>query len=225
MLLLLPPLFGGKAEEFLADVSCDKQHLTQVDKYRYDDQWEIDAPSALHSFFDAHASPLCHASRPHICQLQLQRDAAIIDLRQPADFASFSFDGAINLPFVHANTPSPFSNSQVLDDLWVRLDRRFKAPDREVREKIGSKRLLVLCYDGDSARVATSVLQAHGYEARSIKGGYKQIEKELSDLNEALEQEIDAAGSGEAVASSMNVAAGRPSHPEMVRGISAAYSA
>lgn len=37
------------------------------------------------------------------------------------------------------------------------------------------KRILVLCYDGDSARVATSVLRAKGYEADSIRGGFKAL--------------------------------------------------
>lgn len=173
--------------------------MTQVDKYRYDDQWEIDAPTALHSFFEGGPLPLCHGGHPVICQFRLQSDAAIIDLRQPADFESFSFDGAVNIPFVTDNTPGPFSNARVLDDLWQRLDHKFQAPDREVREKIQDKRLLLLCYDGDSARVATSVLRAHGYEAHSIKGGYKQIGQCLDDLNADLQHVV----SEDAVTASM----------------------
>lgn len=107
----------------------------------------------------------------------------------------------------------------------MRLDKKFKTPDREINEKIRGKKLLLLCYDGDSARVATSVLRAHGYDAHSIKGGYNQIGQSLSELNEALEQEIEVAKSGEAGATGISMATGRSSHPEMVPRLPAASSA
>ena len=34
------------------------------------------------------------------------------------------------------------------------------------------KRVLTMCYDGDSARVANSVLRAKGVNSDSIRGGY-----------------------------------------------------
>jgi rhodanese-related sulfurtransferase len=34
------------------------------------------------------------------------------------------------------------------------------------------RHVLVVCYNGDSARVATSVLRAKGLEADSVRGGY-----------------------------------------------------
>lgn len=36
--------------------------------------------------------------------------------------------------------------------------------------------VLVVCYDGDSARVATSVLRARGLEADSVRGGYRALQ-------------------------------------------------
>lgn len=37
------------------------------------------------------------------------------------------------------------------------------------------KRTLVICYDGDTSRVATSVLRAKGYAADSIRGGFSNF--------------------------------------------------
>lgn len=35
--------------------------------------------------------------------------------------------------------------------------------------------VLVICYNGDTARVATSVLRAKGIEADSLRGGYQAL--------------------------------------------------
>jgi hypothetical protein len=38
---------------------------------------------------------------------------------------------------------------------------------------LSGKDVVVICYDGDTARVATSVLRAKGITATSIKGGFR----------------------------------------------------
>jgi hypothetical protein len=43
----------------------------------------------------------------------------------------------------------------------------------------------MICYDGDTARVATSVLRAKGISASSVKGGITAIKKELPRLQMA----------------------------------------
>lgn len=40
---------------------------------------------------------------------------------------------------------------------------------------LGRHHILVVCYDGDSARVATSVLRAKGVEADSVRGGHRAL--------------------------------------------------
>lgn len=140
------------------------QHLSKVDLYRYDDAWELDAGSALQSYFDlVSASP--------------KAGATIVDLRQPADYAAFHLPGSVNVPFVQPETPSPFADPRVLDELWTRLEKALQ--DGSGPDDAGSmrgllspaRRTLLLCYDGDSARVATSVLRAKGFEAESIRAG------------------------------------------------------
>lgn len=121
-------------------------------------------------------------------------DTAIIDLRQPLDFQDFHLPGCINMAFVHEDTPSPFADPQVLDALWRKLEDSFKSPCKELEDLIRSKRILLLCYDGDSARVATSVLRAKGCEVDSVKGGFKALrrlrEQSDSDVSADSEQQV-----------------------------------
>ncbi|KAF4126490.1 Cysteine synthase [Geosmithia morbida] len=137
------------------------EHLTKVDLYRYDDAWEVDAVTALRSYFNlATALPTA--------------ETTVIDLRQPQDFSALHLPGSTSVPFVHPDTPSPFTEPKALGALWTRLEETFQSPTDELRSLMHSRRnLLLVCYDGDSARVATSVLRAKGFEACSIRGGFK----------------------------------------------------
>lgn len=101
--------------------------------------------------------------------------ATIIDLRQASDFEQSHFSSSVNLPFVHPSTPGPFSDAAVLESLWKRLDATFGQPTQELRKILQGKRVLILCYDGDSSRVAVSVVRAKGYEADSIRGGFEVL--------------------------------------------------
>jgi cysteine synthase A len=57
----------------------------------------------------------------------------------------------------------------VLEAQWVELERIFS--NASLVSDLDSHRVLLLCYDGNTARVATSVLRAKGLEAESIRGG------------------------------------------------------
>ncbi|KAK3396824.1 tryptophan synthase beta subunit-like PLP-dependent enzyme [Sordaria brevicollis] len=137
------------------------EHLAKVDLYRYDDKWEKEPAHALDLFFT---------------QGKPQPQTCIIDFRQPLDFYEFHLPGSVNVPFVHEDTPSPFAEPYVLESLWKRLEETFKAPSKEL-DLLRGRRILFVCYDGDSARVATSVLRAKGHEADSIKGGIKALRR------------------------------------------------
>lgn len=79
------------------------------------------------------------------------------------------------MPFVQADRPSPFSDPHVLKELWTRLEETFRVPNKDLQSHIHGKRVLLLCYDGDSSRVANSVLRAKGYQTESIRGGFKVL--------------------------------------------------
>jgi hypothetical protein len=47
---------------------------------------------------------------------------------------------------------------------------------------LSGKNVGVICYGGDTARVATSILRAKGIAASSIKGGFLALAQELPQL-------------------------------------------
>lgn len=55
----------------------------------------------------------------------------------------------------------------------MELETIFK--DARLVSDLGSYRVLVVCYDGDTARVATSVLRAKGIDADSVRGGHRAL--------------------------------------------------
>ncbi|KAM0078639.1 hypothetical protein ACKRZS_009364 [Fusarium odoratissimum] len=175
--------------------SIKNKDLLEVDLYRYDEKWERSASEALDAFFDVDRGALLDMvlADPKIGSvntvdlqsiLRSKQDTTIIDLRQPDDFSMFHLPGAVNMPFVQDGTPSPFSDAKLLESLWKNLDGAFKAPGAEVQPLLSGRRVLLTCYDGDSARVATSVLRAKGYEADSIRGGFQALNKMRQSSNE-----------------------------------------
>ncbi|KAI0160048.1 tryptophan synthase beta subunit-like PLP-dependent enzyme [Hypoxylon sp. FL1284] len=156
--------------------SITNESLTKVDLYRYDEAWEVAAAIALPSFLDVQRTTY-HDLKSGVTDatVTLKEDTAIIDLRQSADFEQFSFPGATNLPFASPSRTSPFSDPAVLEALWPQLDAYFSKPQDDLLSQIQGKRILVLCYDGDSSRVATSVLRAKGYAAESVRGGFRAL--------------------------------------------------
>ncbi|KAF9768446.1 hypothetical protein IL306_014266 [Fusarium sp. DS 682] len=168
--------------------SIKNENLLKVDLYRYDEKWERTASEALDAFFDVDRGALLDMvlADPKIGSvntvdlqsiLRSKQDTTIIDLRQPQDFNNFHLPGAVNMPFVRDNTPSPFSDAKLLESLWKNLEDSFKTPGAEIQSLLNGRKILLTCYDGDSARVATSVLRAKGHEADSIRGGFQALNK------------------------------------------------
>ncbi|KAI1647395.1 tryptophan synthase beta subunit-like PLP-dependent enzyme [Daldinia loculata] len=168
--------------------SIKNEALTKVDLYRYDEAWEKDAATVLPLFLETRRVATNEEVLSGILQeatsqnglseaITLKDDAVIIDIRQPVAFGEFSLPGSVNLPFVDSLTASPFSDPAVLEALWLKIDEYFRAPCSEVVSLLRGKRILILCYDGDSSRVATSVLRAKGYEADSVRGGFQGLAK------------------------------------------------
>lgn len=149
--------------------------MAQVDLYRYDEAWEKKAEAALPLFLDVKRSSQDGLLPDPKGSIAVKDGAIIIDLRQPADFDVFNIPGSVNLPFADPSKLSPFSDPAVLRALWIKLEDFFKTPSDYAHPLIQGKRILLLCYDGDSSRVATSVLRAKGYEADSLRGGFRAL--------------------------------------------------
>ncbi|KAM0422325.1 hypothetical protein ACHAPD_000777 [Fusarium lateritium] len=154
--------------------SIKNEDLLKVDLYRYDEKWERTASEAIDAFFDVDRGALLDMV---LADPKSASDTTIIDLRQSQDFSNFHLPGAVNMPFVNDNTPSPFSDAKLLETLWKSLEDTFRKPGQELQSLLQGRRILFTCYDGDSARVATSVFRAKGYEADSIRGGFQALNK------------------------------------------------
>ncbi|KAB8206320.1 tryptophan synthase beta subunit-like PLP-dependent enzyme [Aspergillus parasiticus] len=163
--------------EYFQTLGADKFHpiqnkrLTKVDLYRYDESWER-SPVVLFTHFYNTPNVL---SECLLSDIKLRPLCCVLDLRTTADFASWHLPGSVNIPLrsLDSHTAKPFSDPSVLEAQWVELEAMFKDPS--VITKLESHHVLVICYNGDTARVATSVLRAKGIEADSLRGGYQAL--------------------------------------------------
>ncbi|OJD33805.1 cysteine synthase b [Diplodia corticola] len=163
------------------------RNLAAVDRHRYDEAWELDDGAAI-----AAALRQCCGDAVD----DDEKSTVVLDLRQPADFAAWHLPAAVNasLPSVTAGAPSPFADAATLEAQWRELDACFvekqvehggagcvlvqrAGADRGSVELRKGRRVLVVCYNGDTARVATSVLRARGVEAESVKGGVGKVKE------------------------------------------------
>ncbi|KAL1988614.1 hypothetical protein VTN96DRAFT_9009 [Rasamsonia emersonii] len=147
------------------------ERLTQVDLYRYDESWEQNPADVLGSFFDSLSSfPVDSA---------IKANCSVIDLRQAADFETWHLPDAVNLPLrsLDADTASPFFDPVVLEAQWRELDSLFGSGSPAL-SAVSGRRILLVCYGGDTARVAASVLRARGVEAYSVRGGYRALDQQ-----------------------------------------------
>lgn len=139
-----------------------------MDLYRYDEAWELQPTQAISQFSDD------DAQKP---------DTVLIDLRKPEDFITSNIPGSYNLPIqsLNSTTSSPFFDATVLERQWKELDALLSHNTISAYDLSG-KNVGVICYGGDTARVATSILRAKGITASSIKGGFRALAEELPQL-------------------------------------------
>lgn len=150
------------------------QNLAAVDLYRYDEAWELRPAEAIAAFGD---------------EDETKPDTVLIDLRKPDDFIMSNIPGSYNLPLqsLTATTPSPFFDADVLERQWKELDAMLSVNTISAYD-LSDKNVGVICYGGDTARVATSVLRARGITASSIKGGFRALAEELPQLQTKTRQ-------------------------------------
>ncbi|KAF7680090.1 hypothetical protein GT037_001741 [Alternaria burnsii] len=174
----LSELAGANGLIDCAFVACDGPYQymdeyfdklgTAVDLYRYDEAWELTPTRALSQFAD---------------NVEEYTGAVLLDLRKPEDFVTSHIPGSYNLPLqsLNASTPSPFLDAVVLEKQWRELEATF-TPDRINAHDLAGKNVYIVCYGGDTARVATSVLRAKAISASSVKGGITALRQELPNL-------------------------------------------
>lgn len=116
-------------------------------------------------------------NRTASCCASLNDDAlGILDLRQPDAFASEHAVGSINtsLPSLSCGMVSPFADLTVLETQHHNLQQM--AQDCCLMGRLRRGRgILAVCYNGETTRLAASVLRAAGVEAFSLRGGFHAI--------------------------------------------------
>ncbi|KAM3565079.1 hypothetical protein ARSEF4850_001576 [Beauveria asiatica] len=172
--------------------SIHNEELLKVDLYRYDEKWEWEASKALQAYFHVNedqmselarrAQETCTCEVPKLSAALGPRDTAstaVLDLRQPKDFVQGRLPNSVNLPLALPGIAGPFADPANLSRLWTELDRAFADAAMPLGH-LAAKDTLVVCYDGDSARVAASVMRARGFEANSLRGGLDGLVRMLS---------------------------------------------
>ncbi|EEH23453.1 hypothetical protein PABG_05664 [Paracoccidioides brasiliensis Pb03] len=154
------------------------ENLTKVDLYRYDEAWELHPMDVLPRFYEPFEAVKAYSW----AKINAKAQTYVIDLRKTVDYESGHLPGAMNVPLksLAAKTPSPFAEPKVLEAQWLELESVFE----QVKDSanLNEQRVLVLCYNGDTSRVATSVLRAKGVEADCIRGGYRALGVATTEL-------------------------------------------
>lgn len=150
-------------------------NLTSVDVHRYDEAWELSTND-----------PLLH-------QLLEKPETVLLDLRDDETSREWTpqlaaqeqkekqDDNKISLPLytLSPNQESPFYNARLLELQWRELDQVFSGGvDGRM---LGGKSVVSICHQGDTARIATSILRAKGVECFSIKGGAQALREYMGE--------------------------------------------
>jgi cysteine synthase A len=146
-----------------------------VDTEEYDAAWEISLEDASRKIYGTeypHDKEMLPADNPSVSPT-----TKILDLRAPEDFDKGHLPGSISSPLANltATSPIPFDDPEALQSQWKDLVRKVAGED--FRQTIGDdkKPLVVVCYNGETARLATSLMRSRGIEAYSIAGGARAM--------------------------------------------------
>lgn len=141
------------------------KNLLDVDTYRYDEAWEVENSSFCESLYSSIPGEVIMGTN------SLAPENVVLDLRPAEAFADYHLLGSISRPLasLDSSTPSPFSDPMVMERQWRELESVFDPTTTGLLRRAGC--VWLVCYGGDSSRVATSVLRAKGVTANSLKGG------------------------------------------------------
>ncbi|KAJ3839316.1 tryptophan synthase beta subunit-like PLP-dependent enzyme [Lentinula raphanica] len=157
-----------------------EEELLHVDRYPYQSEWELPAGVVLSKILacmynedkggsdNPSESRWDTNSRDRPC-----KNIVILDLRAGSDFEKRHFPAAISLDIgIDDKTPNPFLDTPTMVRIWTTLDQRLSHEDVLFSEKkMNENVVIVFCYDGNTSRIATSILRHRGVEAYSCTRG------------------------------------------------------
>ncbi|KAI1498878.1 cysteine synthase [Biscogniauxia marginata] len=164
----------------------ENEILLDCDQYRYDERWEMQPEEATRLIVAAPRLDNQHISVTHNDKGEERREIVstnntrnkgsliVIDLRAPEDYLISHVPQSTSLPLpgINPGIKDLFGDSGMIQAFWTRLHQLF---DENSKMLCNASPVLVLCYDGEVARLATSILRARGVEAHSVLGGYTAL--------------------------------------------------
>lgn len=81
-----------------------------------------------------------------------------------------------------------FADANAIEKRWVELRTALEGEEWTWRN---GRRILVLCADGDSARMATAMLRAKGKEAVCVEGGHPALFEYIHGRYDDVTREVD----------------------------------
>ena len=186
--------------------------LTDVDLYRYDSAWEQEVDKTLKQIYEFRPETPRRLSLESNSDSDsgfgsdseadllpsLKPKNLVLDFRTPSDFQQNHLPDAINISLksLSLDTPNPFADSDTLAAQWRELEALFGGDalkrknrstgfeGRNIFAKTDQNTIVTLvCYDGDTARIGTSVLRNQGIAASNIRGGMDAVLAAYPDLD------------------------------------------
>ncbi|VUC23400.1 unnamed protein product [Clonostachys rosea] len=154
-------------EKLTADADfhpIENKELMALDQGPYSPEWELTLEQAV-AIANLRQSILTRDGDGYIAQ----DTCLVVDLRAASDFNSLHISGSINRPLdsLESDTDSPFNQKSVLCAQAREIE--CIAKDLSTGNRVP---ILVVCYHGETSRLACSILRHRGMEAYSLKGGF-----------------------------------------------------
>ena len=141
-------------------------HLRYIDTDYYDPRWELTKAEVVEMIAAAKSARQAE-------QANIAGRPRFIDLRSgPNILSAHSDTHQVPLPGLSSSTPSPFDDVSALEKQWYAMRHLLKSGDL-TRGLPKTAPLVVVCHNGESSRLACSMLRGRGYQAFSAKGGLR----------------------------------------------------
>ncbi|KAJ7724065.1 tryptophan synthase beta subunit-like PLP-dependent enzyme [Mycena maculata] len=132
--------------------------LFTSDFYPYNMDWEVTPEQGQRMLKGDGGPPVC-----------------VLDLRDAKDFAASHINGALNVDVGCRDLPNPYKHAPTLAQLFGLLDARLSEADPTLGPGLRGRRVLTMCYNGNVARLAMSVIRGkRGLESYCVQGGCEE---------------------------------------------------
>ena len=157
------------------------EFLSTVDQGTYNPSWELhpkDAAKVLGNppvKIGVPARDVCPGTRQKASSVKL------LDLRQDVDFAASHISASASCPLrsIGPDTSSPFDDPELLQVQFKELEALTTGLCSAFRLQMQEPtKVLLLCYNGETARLASSLMRQKGIEAYSVRNGFSALARE-----------------------------------------------